>query len=83
MHLILYIISINIFSCWSHIIKHSWDYRNNLEWNQLVRNYLDSFETTFWNEVYNKSKNKELLKLEVWVEYIFALDNIIRIYFEK
>jgi len=70
-------------SCWVHIVKHSWDYRNNLKWNKFVRDYIDSFETELWNEIYNKSENKELLKLEVWAEYLFALDNITRLYLEK
>jgi hypothetical protein len=70
-------------SCWVHIIKHSWDYRHSLKWNQFVKGYLDSFETTFWDEIFHKSQNKELLKLEVWAEYIFALDNIARLYLEN
>ena len=48
-----------------------------------MKGYLDSFETTFWDEIFHKSQNKELLKLEVWAEYIFALDNIARLYLEK
>jgi len=70
-------------SCWVHIVKHSWDYRHNLKWNQFVENYLDSFESTLWNEIYNKSQNKDLLKLEIWAEYLFALDNIARLYLEN
>ncbi|ORX85605.1 hypothetical protein BCR32DRAFT_265558 [Anaeromyces robustus] len=70
-------------SCWVHIVKHSWDYRHNLNWNQFVQNYLDSFESTLWNEIYNKSQNKDLLKLEIWAEYLFALDNIARLYLEN
>ncbi|OUM60173.1 hypothetical protein PIROE2DRAFT_14124, partial [Piromyces sp. E2] len=70
-------------SCWVHIVKHSWDYRHNLKWNQFVRDFIDTFEDTFWNEIYTKSENEELLKLEIWAEYLFALDNIARLYLEN
>lgn len=71
------------FSCWVHIIKHSWDYRSNLKWNQFVKEYIQTLQGNLWEDSLSKNENKEIFKIEIWGEYLFALDNIVRLCIEK